>query len=52
MRNRFIANFQGTRDRPPAAGDLRCIKQQPKETLQKYIQCCNSVCLKMPKVTD
>ena len=37
MRNRFIANFQGTRDRPPIAGDPRRIKQQPGETLQKYI---------------
>ena len=27
MRDRFIANFQGTRDRPPVAGDLRRIKQ-------------------------
>ena len=27
MRDRFVANFQGTRDRPPAMGDLRCIKQ-------------------------
>ena len=26
MRDRFVANFQGTRDRPPAAGDLRRIK--------------------------
>ena len=33
MRTRFIANFQGTRDRPPAVGDLRRIKQQPGETL-------------------
>ena len=52
MRNRFVSNFQGTRDRPPAAGDLRCIKEQPGETLQKYIQCFNSVRLKIPKVTD
>ena len=37
MHSRFITNFQGTRDRPPAAGDLRRIKQQPGETLQKYI---------------
>ena len=29
MRDRFVANFQGTRDYPPAAGDLRRIKQQP-----------------------
>ena len=29
MRTRFIANFQGTRDRPPAVSDMRCIKQQP-----------------------
>ena len=27
MRIRFIANFQGTHDRPPAAGDLRRIRQ-------------------------
>ena len=37
MRTRFIANFQGTRDRPPVMGDLCRIKQQPEETLQKYI---------------
>ena len=29
MRTRFIANFQGTRDRPPAMSDLRRIRQQP-----------------------
>ena len=52
MRDRFVANFQGTRDRPPAAGDLRRVKQQPGETLQKYIQCFNNVRLKIPKVTD
>ena len=52
MRNRFVANFQGTRDRPPAAGDLRRVRQQPGETLQKYIQCFNNVLLKIPKVTD
>ena len=51
MRDRFIAKFQGTRDRPPAAGNLRRIKQQPRETLQKYIQCFNNACLKIPKVT-
>ena len=33
MRTRFIANFQGTRDRPPAVSDMRRIKQQPGETL-------------------
>ena len=37
MCDRFVANFQGTRDRSPAGGDLHCIKQQPGETLQKYI---------------
>ena len=42
MRDRFVANFQGTRNRPLAAGDLRRIKQQPGETLQKYIQRFNS----------
>ena len=52
MRGCFIANFQGTRDHPPAAGDLRHVKQQPGETLQKYIQRLNNVRLKIPKVTD
>ena len=26
MHSRFIANFQGTRDRPPSVGDLHRIK--------------------------
>src|SRR5215216_4548899 len=52
MRERFIANFQGTRDRPPAAGDLRRIKQQTGEMLQKYIQRFNGVSLKITKVSD
>ena len=37
MRTRFIANFQGTRDRPPATSNLHRIKQHPGETRQKYI---------------
>ena len=49
MRDRFVANFQGTRDRPPAAGDLRRIKKQPGETLQKYIQRFNNVRIKIPR---
>ncbi len=52
MHDRFVANFQGTRDRPPSAGDLRHIRQQPGETLQKYIQRFNNTRLKIPKVTD
>ena len=52
MRECFVTNFQGTRDRPSAAGDLRCVKQQLGETLQKYIQRFNNVRLKIPKVTD
>ena len=52
MRDRFVANFQGTRDRPPATGGLRRVKQQPGETLQKYIQRFNNTRLKIPKVTD
>ena len=48
MRTRFIANFQGTRDRPPAVSDMRRIKQQPGETLQKYIQRFNNTRLKIP----
>ena len=42
MRVRFIANFQCTRDRPLAVGDLRRVRQQAGETLQKYIQCFNN----------
>src|SRR3954465_12977 len=52
MRTRFIANFQGTRDRPPAVSDMRRIKQQPGETLQKYIQRFNSARLKIPRVSE
>ena len=52
MRTRFIANFQGPRDRPPAVSDMRRIKQQPGETLQKYIQRFNSACFKIPKVAE
>ena len=33
-------------------GDLRRVKQQAGETLQKYIQRFNNVRLKIPKVTD
>ena len=51
MRTRFIANFQGTRDRPPTMSELRCIKQQPGETLQKFIQCFNNARLKIAKVS-
>jgi len=49
---RFIANFQGTRDRTPSMSDLCRIKQQPGETLQKYIQRFNYARLKIPKVMD
>ena len=52
MRDRFVTNFQGTRDCPQAAGDLRRIRQQPGETLQKYIQRFNNTRLKIPKVKD
>src|SRR4051812_16100314 len=52
MRTRFIANSQGTRDRPPAVSDMPRIKQQPGETLQKYIQRFNSARLKIPKVSE
>ena len=52
MRERFIANFQGTADRPPAVGDLRRIKKQPGETLHKYIQRFTNIRLKIPKVSD
>ena len=52
MRKHFVANFQGTRDCPPAGDDLQRIKQQPGETLQKYIQRFNNVRLMIPKVTD
>ena len=37
---------------PRAAGDLCRIKQQPGETLQKYIQRFNTMRLKIPRVSD
>ena len=52
MRDRFVANFQGTRDRPLPVGDLRRVKKQPGETLQKYIQRFNNTRLKILKVMD
>ena len=51
MHTHFIANFQGTRDRTPIVSDMRRIKQQPGETLQKYIQRFNNARLKIPRVT-
>ena len=52
MRTRFIANFQGTRHRRPVVSNLRRIKKQQGETLQKYIQRFNNARLKIPKVTE
>ena len=52
LRERFIANFHGTRDRTPAAGDLRRIKHQPGESLHKYVQRFTNVRLKILKVSD
>ena len=48
MRTRFIAIFQGTRDRPPAMSDLRCIKQQLGETLQKYSSASTTLASRSP----
>ena len=33
LRERFVANFQGSGERAPTAADLRRVKQQPGETL-------------------
>ncbi|MBS7406977.1 MAG: retrotransposon gag domain-containing protein, partial [Coriobacteriales bacterium] len=52
MRTHFIANIQGTHDRPPAVSDISRINQPPRETLQKYIQRFNNAHLKIPKVTE
>ena len=52
LRESFVANFQGTRDRAPAAADLRHVRQQPGETLQKYIQRFNTMRLRIPRVSD
>src|SRR6187399_332768 len=52
LHERFVANFQGTRDRALAAADLRRVRQQPGETLQKYIQCFNTMRLRIPRVSD
>ena len=52
MHTRFIANFQGTRDQPPPVSDLRRIKQQPGETLKKYVQRFNNARLKISRVSE
>jgi hypothetical protein len=52
LRERFITNFQGTCDRAPTVGDLRRVKQQPGETLHKYIQCFTNIRLKILKASD
>ncbi|XP_073353739.1 uncharacterized protein [Aegilops tauschii subsp. strangulata] len=52
IHERFIDNFQGTRDRAPAVNDLQCVKQQLGETLHKYIQRFTNVHLKIPKALD
>jgi hypothetical protein len=52
LHERFISNFERTHDRAPTIGDLRRIKQQPGETLRKYIQCFTNVRIKIPKVSD
>ena len=49
LREHFVANFQGTRDRALTVTDLRRMKQQPGETLHKYIQRFTTVCLKIPE---
>ena len=49
MRTRFIANFQGTCDRPPAVSDLRRTKQQLGETLQKYISASTTLAPRSPR---
>ena len=52
MHTRFIANFQGTCDRPPAIRDLGRVKQQPGETLQKHVHRFNNARLRIPRVTE
>ena len=52
LHERVITNFEGTRDRAPAVGDLRHVKQQSGETLHKYIQCFTNVRLKIPEALD
>nr|XP_020194926.1 uncharacterized protein LOC109780756 [Aegilops tauschii subsp. strangulata] len=48
----FIVTFQGTRDRAPLVNDLRRVKQQPGETLHKFIQSFTYVRLKIRKASD
>ena len=52
MRDRFVANFQGTRDHTPTMNDLQRIKQQEGETLHKFIQRFTVMRLKIPKASD
>ncbi|KAI4999235.1 hypothetical protein ZWY2020_003824 [Hordeum vulgare] len=52
LRERFIANFQGTSDRAPIVNDLRRVEQEEGETLDKFIECFMVMRLKIPKASD
>ena len=52
LRERFIANFQATRNRTLTVSDLQHVKQKPGGTLRKYMQRFNQVRLKIPKASD
>ena len=49
MRERFVANFQGTRECPLAADDLRRIKQQPGETLRSTSSASTAFASRFPR---
>ena len=52
MHERFVTNFQGTHDRALTVNDMRRVKQQPGETLHKYIHRFMTVRLKIPRASD
>jgi hypothetical protein len=48
----FVGNFQGTYTRPGKQWELRNYKQQPGESLRKYIRCFSKRCTEIPGATD
>jgi hypothetical protein len=48
----FVGNFQGTYIRRGKQWELRNCKQQPRESLRKYIQRFSKRCTELPVATD
>jgi hypothetical protein len=52
LRRVFVDNFQGTYMRPGKQWELHNCKQQPGESLRKYIRRFSKCCTELPRATD